>query len=74
MLHCDLRVRWKVASDFLAPSTRRSLAIAIVRLWCAKARRFSLFVNLVAFVVARPTYSGHIVLRVEPEETVQIQK
>ena len=57
MLHCDLRVRWKVASDLrfraaisepktpsfcgisgdLAPSTRKSLAIAIVRFWCAKA-------------------------------------
>ena len=56
MLHCDLRVRWKVASDLrfraaisetktpsccgicgdLAPSTRKSLAIAIVRFWCAK--------------------------------------
>ena len=56
MLHCDLRVRWKVASDLrfqvaiskaetpsfcgisggLAPSTRESLAIAIVRFWCAK--------------------------------------
>ena len=56
MLHCDLRVRWKVASDlrfraaisgpgtssfceisgYLAPSTRKSLAIAIVRFWCAK--------------------------------------
>ena len=56
MLHCDLRVRWKVASDLrfraaisepkspsfcgisgdLAQSTRRSLAIAIVRFWCAK--------------------------------------
>ena len=56
MMHCDLRVRWKVASDLrfraaisepktpsfsgisgdLAPSTRRSLAIAIVRFWCAK--------------------------------------
>ena len=55
-MHCDLRVRWKVASDLrfraaisepktpsfcgiagdLAPSTRRSLAIAIVRFWCAK--------------------------------------
>ena len=52
MLHCDLRVRWKVASDLrfraaisgsetpsfcgisgdLALSTRKSLAIAIVRL------------------------------------------
>ena len=51
MLHCDLRVRWKIASDLrfravisepnthsfcrnsgdLAPSTRKSLAIAIVR-------------------------------------------
>ena len=50
MLHCDLRVRWKVASDLrfqaaisepkppyfcrnsgdLAPSTRKSLAIAII--------------------------------------------
>ena len=56
MLHCDLRVRWKVASDLrfraaisepethsfcgisgdLAPSTRKSLAIAIVRFWYAK--------------------------------------
>ena len=56
MLHCDLRVRWKVASDLrfeaaisepknpffcgipgdLAPSTRKALAIAIVRFWCAK--------------------------------------
>ena len=56
MLHCDLRVRWNVASDLrfraaisepktpsfcgisgdLAPSMRKSLAIAIVRLWCAK--------------------------------------
>ena len=56
MLHCELRVRWKVASDLrfraadfqaqnpflsagnfgdLAPSTRKSLAIAIVRFWCA---------------------------------------
>ena len=59
MLHCDLRVRWKVASDLrfraaisesktpsfcgisgdLAPSTRKSLAIAIVRFWCAKELR-----------------------------------
>ena len=58
MLHCDLRVRWKVASDLrfraaisepktlsfcgisgdLAQSTRKSLAIAIVRFWCAKLR------------------------------------
>ena len=56
LLHCNLRVRWKVASDLrfraaisepktpsfcgisgdLAPSTRKSLAIAIVRFWCAK--------------------------------------
>ena len=56
MLHCDLRVRWKVASDLrfraaisepktpffcgisgdLAQSTRKSLAIAIVRFWCTK--------------------------------------
>ena len=56
MLHCGLRVRWKVASDLrfqaeisepeipsfwrisgnLAPSSRKSLAIAIVRFWCAK--------------------------------------
>ena len=55
MLHCDLRVRWKVASDLrvwaaisepetssfcgisgdLAQSMRKSLAIAIVRFWCA---------------------------------------
>ena len=60
MLHCDLRVRWKVASDLrfraaisesktpsfcgisgdLAPSTRKSLAIAIVRFWCAKSYSF----------------------------------
>ena len=58
LLHCDLRVRWKVASDLrflaaisepktpfceisgdLVPSTRKSLAIAIVRFWCAKLRR-----------------------------------
>ena len=58
MLHCDLRVRWKVASDLrfraaiseskrpsvcgisgdLAPSTRKSLAIAMVRFWCAKLK------------------------------------
>ena len=56
MPDCDLRVRWKVASDLrsraaisepespsfcrisvnLAQSTRKSLAIAIVRFWCAK--------------------------------------
>ena len=56
MLHCNLRVRWKVASDLriraaisepktssfcgissdLAQSPRKSLAIAIVRFWCAK--------------------------------------
>ena len=60
MLHCDLRVRWKVASDLrfraaisapktpsfygisgaiLAPATRKSLAIAIVRFRCAKIRK-----------------------------------
>ena len=59
MLHCDLRVRWKVASDLrfwaaisepqtpsfcrisgdLAPSTRKSLAIVIVRFWCAKVSK-----------------------------------
>ena len=58
MLHCDLRVRWKVASDLrfraamsepktpsfcgisgdLSPSTRKSLAIAIVRFWYAKTK------------------------------------
>ena len=63
MLHCDLRVRWKVASDLrfraalsepktpsfcgisgdLAPSTRKSLAIAIVRFWCAKGRNINPF-------------------------------
>ena len=65
MLHCDLRVRWKVASDLrfgaaiprrklllsagclplsgdLGPSTRKSLAIAIVRFWCAKLWRVQL--------------------------------
>ena len=59
MLHCDLRVRWKVAIPFaisgcdfwaktpffcrisvdLAPSARKSLAIAIVRFWCAKQKK-----------------------------------
>ena len=63
MLHCDLRVRWKVASDLrcraaisepktssfcrisddLAPSVRKSLAIAIVRFWCAKFNRQTWF-------------------------------
>ena len=58
VLHCDLRVRWKVASDLrfraaiseprtpsfcgisgdLAHSTRKSLAIAIVRFWYAKGQ------------------------------------
>ena len=58
MMHCDLRVRWKVASDLrfraaisepktpsccgisgdLALSMRKSLAIAIARFWCARAR------------------------------------
>ena len=57
-MHCDLRVRWKVARDLrfraaisepktpsccgisgdLAPSTRKSIAIAIVRFWCAKSK------------------------------------
>ena len=61
-MHCDLRTRWKVASDLrfraaisepktasfcgisgdLAPSTRTSLAIAIVRFWCAKVACLSL--------------------------------
>ena len=59
MLHCDLRLRCKVASDLrfwaaisepdtplfcgisgdLAPSTRKSLAIAIVWFWFSKFRR-----------------------------------
>ena len=59
MPHCDLRVRWKVASDLrfraaisepqtpsfcgisgdVAQSTRKSLAIAIVRFWCAKKQK-----------------------------------
>ena len=62
MLQCELRVRWKVASDLrfraaisetktpsfcgisgdLAPSTRKSLAIANVRFWYAKAAIFFL--------------------------------
>ena len=61
MLHCDLRVRWKGASDLgfraaisepqtpslcgisgdFVPSTRKSLAIAIVRFWCAKCSAVS---------------------------------
>ena len=69
MMHCDLRVRWKVASDLrfraaisepktpsfcgisgdLAPSTRKSLAIAIVRFWCGGC--FQNF-HLVVFVVS----------------------
>ena len=60
MLHCDVRLRWKIASDLrfraaisepktpflcgipgdLAQSTRKSLAIAIVRFWCAEIRGF----------------------------------
>ena len=63
MLHCGLRVRWKVASDLrfraaisepktssfcrtsgdLAPSTRRSLAIAMMRFWCAKHYMHDIF-------------------------------
>ena len=62
MLHCDLCVRWKIASNLRfraaisefktpsfcgilanwlsrSPSTRKSLAIAIVRFWCAKGRK-----------------------------------
>ena len=62
MLHCDLRVRWKVTSDLrfqaaiskpktpsfcrisgdLAPSTRKSLAIAIVRFLRTKCLCFGL--------------------------------
>ena len=65
MLHCDLRVRWKVGSDLrfraaisepktpyfcgisgdLAPSTRKSLAIAIVRFWCAKLFDFRAYIH-----------------------------
>ena len=60
MVHCDLKVRWKVASDLqfqaaisepetppfygisgdLAPSSRKSLATAIVRFWRAKRLRY----------------------------------
>ena len=67
MLHCDLRVRWKVASDLrfraaiserktpsfcgisgdLAPSTRKSLAIAIVRFWCAMFMSHFIFTGFV---------------------------
>ena len=63
MLHCDLRLRWKVASDLrfraaisepktpsfcgtsgdLAHSPRKSLAIAIVRFWCAKFQRYKAY-------------------------------
>ena len=66
MPHCDLRVRWKVASDLrfraaisepktpsvcgisgdLAQSTRKSLAIAIVRFWCAKSMHFDITLPL----------------------------
>ena len=61
MLHCVLRVRWKVASDLrfraaisepktpfflrdfwrFGSSARKSLAIAIVRFWCAKCQTVS---------------------------------
>ena len=61
MMHCDLRVRWKVASHLRfqaaisepktpfccgisgdwVQSTRKFLAIAIVRFWCAKVRGLS---------------------------------
>ena len=71
MLHCDLRVRWKVASDLrfraaisepktpsfcgisgdLAPSTRKSLAIAIVRFWCAKLNWMKKVSEIVKVVV-----------------------
>ena len=78
MLHCDLRVRWKVAGDLryraaisepktpsfcgisgdsfcgisgdLAQSTRKSLAIAIVRFWCAKVRAVKILVCSWMFV------------------------
>ena len=71
MLHCDLRVRWKVAIDLrfrtaisepqtysfcgisgdLAPSARKSLAIAIVRFWCAKQKIFPRLSHLEAEIV-----------------------
>ena len=71
-MHCDLRVRWKVASDLrfraaisepkspsfsgisgdLAPSTRKSLAIAIVRFWCAKLPSLDQMASFVASAVA----------------------
>ena len=74
MMHCDLRVPWKVASDLrfraaisepktpsfcgiagdLAPSTRRSLAIAIVRFWCAK-----LLINTLTF--QKKVHLSHVV-------------
>ena len=76
MLHCDLSVRWKVASDLrfraaisepktsyfcgisgdLAPSTRKSLAIAIVRFWCAKSCSPSLLSCGVGVVFRIRTY------------------
>ena len=81
MLHCDLRVRWKVASDLrfraaisepktpsfcrisgdLAPSTRKSLAIAIVRFWCAKVKlddNWLIGALPVALCTARETIQG----------------
>ena len=83
MLHCDLRVRWKVASDLrfqaaisepgtpsfcgisgdLAPSTRKSLAIAIVRFWCAKCSGFDkgLLILQLRF--------GHKQLSINPSKT-----
>ena len=77
MLHCDLRLRWKVASDLrfraamsepktpsfcrisgdLAPSTRKSLAIATVRFWCAKP--YKQLSSHLAGLLCRSRTSGH---------------
>ena len=78
MLHCDLSVRWKVASDLrfraaisepktpsfcgisgdLGQSTRKSLAIAIVRFWCAK------FLLLALKLHVRPAILDHHLCKV----------
>ena len=89
MLHCDLRVRWKVASDLrfraaisepkapsfcgisgdLALSTRKSLAIAIVRFGALSVRpsgKCGSQVRAVRLAVQHPRKDlGYLILIVE---------